>query len=126
MLISSLFAQNDHMSADQKRAEKINKAINNYHQALRSGNNGATESAIINIMSLKHEYPDHDYTILIVELERLEQQGDTKPIRFMSFIVKNYLVYPERYAWIDSVCCEQQKDFYALIAEKVHRQLDRN
>ena len=100
-------------------------AIQNYKIALESENLGMIESAILNILKLKHYYPDCDYSSLIDPLESLESNKENKTIRFMSYIVKNYLTYPERYAWIDKVHDEFDKDFHMIIADLVSAQVSK-
>lgn len=121
-VFSQILSKTEVVKAD---SQKIVRAIANYQRALTSQNNGAAESAIINIMNLKYTYPKHDYSPLVSELKNLEIEGGTKSIRFLSFIVKNYLLYPERYAWIETICCEQDKMFYTVIAERVKEQIER-
>jgi len=122
LMLYPSFAQNKNLSAEVEavKQQKIEMAIKNYQQALESDNLGMIESAILNTMSLKYHYPDYDYSSLIEPLESLENNDESKSIRFMSYIVKNYLLYPDRYAWIDQVHYEFDKDFYAVIAEKVY------
>jgi hypothetical protein len=43
----------------------------------------------------------------------------------MSFIVKNYLEHPERYAWIEKAKLQFDKDMYAVIAQKVAEQIEK-
>ena len=119
------FAQNNNVeqeNQDNKRA-KVELGIKNYKKALESDNFGMIESAILNVMNLKFHYPDYDYTSLIVPLESLENNDNSKSIRLMSYIVKNYLKYPDRYAWISKAYYELDKDFYTVISEKISNQV---
>ena len=106
-----------------KNMVNIERGIANYQKALESDNAGMMESAIINIMRLKYTSPDFDYQTLIEPLQNLEVQGPTKSIRFMAYIVKNYLIYPERYTWVEDLCCKQGKMFFALMGDKIHAQV---
>ena len=126
LMILPSFAQDNQNTVKQLSLsqKQIEQAIKNYQKALENDNPGMTESAIINIMSLKYYYPQYDYQQIVNQLEKLEEQGLTKSIKFMSYIVKNYILYPERYAWIDKLCCEKDQMFYAVIAEKVHVQVN--
>ena len=120
------FAQNDGLiQANQDiNPTKIEMGIENYKKALESDNLGMIESAILNVMKLKFNYPDYDYSSLIKPLESLENNDGSKSIRFMSYIVKNYLEYPDRYTWINKASFELDKDFYTVIAEKISAQVD--
>jgi hypothetical protein len=121
------FAQNNYYNSKDSVAEKqkIERAIQNYKKALESNNLGMIESAILNTMNLKYHYPNYDYSSLIEPLQSLQANDKSKSVRFTSFIVKNYLLHPERYAWIDQVHNKFDKDFYVVIAEKVSEQLDK-
>jgi hypothetical protein len=120
------FAQNDSLiQANQDiNPTKIKVGIENYKKALESDNLGMIESAILNVMKLKFNYPDYDYSSLIEPLESLENNDRSKSIKFMSYIVKNYLEYPDRYTWINKATFEVNKDFYTVIAEKISAQVD--
>lgn len=127
LMLYPSFAQNNSQDNENQVAEKrkIELAIKNYKNALESDNLGATESAILNTMNLKFHYPDYDYSSLIQPLESLENNDESKTIRFMSYIVKNYLLHPERYAWMEDVHFQFDKDFYAIIGEKVSAQVSK-
>ena len=127
LIFQSSIAQSTDLYTDNQAAnkEKIEMAVNNYKNALESDNLGMTESAILNILKLKYYYPDYDYSSLIEPLESLETNAENKTIRIMSYIVKNYLTYPERYAWIDKVHDEFDKDFHMIIADLVSAQVSK-
>ncbi len=122
-LLSFAQESDDVLKTMDNEKTKINQAISNYQNALKSENPGVTESAIINIMKLKYHYPEYDYLTLVDHLQNLERTGKTKSILFMSYIVKNYLLFPERYTWVGEMCCSQEKLFYAVMAEKIHKQV---
>ena len=125
LMLYPSFAQNNELSLEIKSETQIIEiAIKNYKKALESKNLGMIESAILNTMNIKFHHPDYDYSSLIEPLELLETNDKSKSIRFMSYIVKNYLLYPERYTWMDKIYYEFDKDFYTVIAEKVYEQLD--
>jgi len=105
--------------------QKIEMAIKNYKNALEGDNLGMIESATINVMKLKYHYPDYDYSSLIEPLESLETNDKSKSIRFISYIVKNYLINPDRYAWMEKAQIEFDRDFYVLITEKITEQVEK-
>ena len=92
-------------------------AIKNYKKALESDNLGMIESALINIMKLKYNYPDYDYTSLVQTLDSLETADKSRGVRFMSYILKNYLLHPDRYAWMEEAQIKFDKDLYALLID---------
>ena len=104
--------------------QRVEMAITNYKKALESDNLGMIESAIINVMKLKHRYPVYDYSSLVEPLAALENTDKGESIKFMSYIVKNYLQHPDRYAWIEKAQLKFDKDLYAVIAEKVADQVE--
>jgi hypothetical protein len=126
LIVSPIFAQNNDPihKAQITEKQKIEMAVKNYKNALESDNLGMIESATINIMKLKYRYPDYDYSSLIKPLESLQTNDKSKSIRFMSYIVKNYLIHPERYAWMEKAQIEFDKDFFVAITDKVDEQVD--
>lgn len=125
ILVTLTFAQatSDQSQTELKELEKIQDAIANYDKGLLHENQGVTESAIINIMRLKYNYPNYDYRTLVNHLENLENAGETKSIRFMAYIVKNYLLHPERFTWVEDMCCKHDQLFYSMISQKIHNQV---
>ena len=126
IFIFPVFAQDaDHNSGVKvSEQQKIENAIQNYKMALESDNLGMIESAIINVMKLKHHYPEYNYSSLIPVLDYLEKNNQSTSVRFMSYIVKNYLVYPDRYAWLEKAELEFNEDLYVIIAQKVTEQVE--
>jgi hypothetical protein len=127
LFVLPVFAQNNVTDTADAVIEqqKINSAIKNYKKALESENLGMVESAIINVMSLKYHYPDCDYSSLIQPLVALEENDQSKSIRFLSYILKNYLNHPERYAWMEEAHIIFDNDLYAVLAEKVTVQVEK-
>jgi hypothetical protein len=127
LFASISFAQETGQVEYQKftEQEKVEMAIKNYKNALESDNLGMIESAIINVMRLKYNYPDYDYSSLLQPLASLEDNDKSESVKFMSFIVKNYLEHPERYAWIEKAKLQFDKDMYAVIAQKVAEQIEK-
>jgi hypothetical protein len=126
LIVLPTFAQEDNSKNAQPTTEqqKIEMGIKNYKKALESDNSGMIESAIINVMKLKYNYPDYDYSSLVQPLASLESTDMSKPIRFMSYIVKNYLEYPDRYAWMNEVQIKSDFDLYAAFAQKITEQVE--
>jgi hypothetical protein len=126
LIVLPSFAQEDDPKNVQPITEqhKIEMAIKNYKKALESDNSGMIESAIINVMKLKYNYPDYDYSSLVQPLASLESTDMSKPIRFMAYIVKNYLEYPDRYAWMKDVQIKSDIDLYAAFAQKISEQVE--
>ena len=127
MLVLPSIAQQNIHTTDQPLTEqiKIEMAIKNYKKALESENLGMVESAILNVMKLKHHYPDYDYSSLIQPLASLEGNDKSKSVRFMSYIVKNFLEHPDRYAWMERAEIEFDKDLYSVIAQKIAKQVEK-
>jgi hypothetical protein len=103
--------------------QKIEMAIKNYKKALESDNLGMIESAIINVMKLKYQYPDYNYSSLVQPLAALENNEMNRSIKFMSYIVKNYLVHPDRYAWMEEVQLKFDKDLPTVFTQKIAQQV---
>ena len=127
LIVIPSFAQNTKhdTQVEDSEQQKVEHAIKNYKVALESNNLGMIESAIINIMKLKYHYPEYNYSSLVPVLDSLESNDQSKSIRFMSYIVKNYLVHPERYAWLQKAELEFDTNLPVVIAEKISEQVDR-
>jgi hypothetical protein len=77
------------------------RAPANYLVALQKDNLGVVESAMINIMKLRTVYPEGDYDEICAQLEKLQNNGKTKSIRFMAYITCNYINSPDRFTWLN-------------------------
>ena len=133
LLYTSLAYASDSLKiSDNKSAQNNTIAINstsldrapaNYLMALQQTNEGVVESAIIKLMKLKYYYPQMDYSKISVQLEKLETDGKSESIRFMAYIVGNYIKHPERFAWVKKGVDKSTDQFFALINERVVSQV---
>ena len=121
VLFQIAFAQN---TVDRDVAT-IDLAIKNYLVALNGNNDGAVESTIINLMNLRYYYPKNDYSLVRQKLQELEEKGNTRSIRLLSYIVRNYIQYPQRFVWLDEFQRNMDGNFYVTIAGKIHSQMER-
>jgi hypothetical protein len=78
-----------------------NAAIQNYHKALSSGNDGLVESALVNIMHVKKVYPQGDYKNILKQLEVMMIEIPQKSFRLQAYVVHTYIKHPERFSWLD-------------------------
>jgi hypothetical protein len=106
------------------KSTSLDRAPANYLMALKQTNEGVVESAIIKVMKLKYYYPEMDYSEITTQLEKLETDGKSESIRFMAYIVGNYIKHPERFAWIKKGVDKNTDQFFALINERVVSQLE--
>lgn len=101
-------------------SEKVLKmAPENYLRGLQRDNLGVVESSMLNIMILQTYYPKGDYEKISNELERLQNQGKTKSIRFMAFITNNYIKSPDRFTWLDQNNLTVMDSTLAIVGEKL-------
>jgi len=114
ILVTSIFAQ---------PRDPIAKGIDNYLLALNSKNDGLVESAIMNIIKLKMNYPERDYTTVINQLDRLTQLHANKIIRIEAYVVLTYLQYPERFDWLQKLNESQRDDLLLNLVDKIHQQI---
>jgi hypothetical protein len=105
------------------KSTSLDRAPANYLMALKQTNEGVVESAIIKVMKLKYYYPQMDYSEITAQLEKLEMDGNSESIRFMAYIVGNYIKHPERFAWVKKGVDKNTDKFFALINERVVSQV---
>ena len=66
--------------------EDIQKCINRYQISLRHHNNGVVQSAIINLIRIRMQYPNLKYACFKPDLKNLEQSGRNNDIRLLAGI----------------------------------------
>jgi len=84
----------------QKNRNQLEKGIANYLQALRQVNEGLVESAMINLIRMKFNYPDLDYSQSVKSLQSLAETGRTQSLRFLAFFTWHYLEDPVAISWL--------------------------
>jgi hypothetical protein len=114
-----------HENSSSVKGTSLDHATDNYLMALKQDNEGVVESAIIKVMKLKYYYPEKDYSEIKTQLEKLELDGQTESIRFMAYIVSNYLKHPERFAWVKKGVDENSDHFFSLINDQVVAQVNK-
>jgi hypothetical protein len=100
----------------------ISRAVDNYLAALNHSNPGVVGSAIINIMKLKTEYPDLDYTKLVETLKKTSLNSKNQVTRRKAYIAALYLRHPERFNWIKKGTYEENNAFFELLALRIEMQ----
>jgi hypothetical protein len=114
ILVTTIFAQ---------PGDPIAKGIDNYLSALNSKNDGLVESAIVNIIKLKMNYPERDYTTVTNQLDRLTHLHANKIIRIEAYVVLTYMQYPERFDWLQKLNGSQIDDLLSNLVYKIHQQI---
>jgi hypothetical protein len=109
--------------AQPTKEELLQLAPANYARALLSDNEGMQQSAILNVMRLKLEYPDINCDTVCIPLTQLVNESENQSIRFMAYIAGQYMKHPERFQWINKTTLEKQPEFFELFAEKVGQQV---
>jgi len=93
-------------------------SVPNYYKALNSDNHGMVESAIENLVKLKVQSPDLDFSKVIKKLDQLTEDGQTIQIKYKAFVANLYLESPEKFNWITSEDKEKQvKLFDTMFAQ---------
>lgn len=64
----------------------IQKCINHYQISLRHHNDGVVQSAMINLIQIRMQYPDLNYACFKTELKTLEKSGRNNDIRLLAGI----------------------------------------
>ena len=107
------------------KCTSLDRAHDNYLMALKQDNEGLVGSAIVKVMKLKYYYPEKDYSEIKTQLEKLESTGQTESIRFMAYIVGNYIKHPEHFAWIKKGVDKNSDHFFSLINDRVAAQVNK-
>ena len=100
----------------------VTKAATNYLIALGHANNGVVESAIMNVMRMKLEYPDYDYAEIIKALEKVSAKSSNAVTKRKAYIASVYLMYPDRFNWIKKSTAEKNNAFFELLATRIEMQ----
>jgi len=109
------------ISAQAQSAKTLKAALPNYSNALNSNNDGVIESAIENLVKLKIHAPDLDFSKVTKRLDQLTEQGNTREIKYKSFIAYLYLEDAERFNWIAS----EDRDKKLKIVEELFVRLEK-
>jgi len=100
----------------------ITRAANNYLFALGNENNGVVESAIMNVMKMRLEYPEYNYTEIIKALNNVSEKSSNAVTKRKAHIASVYLKYPDRFNWIKKNTTEKNNAFFELLATRIERQ----
>ncbi|MEL6820745.1 MAG: hypothetical protein AAFP70_03200 [Calditrichota bacterium] len=117
-LFGSTFA-----SANEVSNTDLKKAVQVYTESLKHSNTGIIESTIFNIMRMKKQYADVDYSAASTQMEALLVNPPSEIIRYKAFIAINYLENPERFPWIEEISPEKSAEFFHRLSEKLIEQL---
>ena len=102
--------------------KNVTRAADNYLVALNHWNSGVVGSAIMNIMKLRTEYPELNYTKLAESLEKISLNSEDQVTRRKASIAALYLRHPERFTWIKKGTYQENNAFFELLALKIEMQ----
>jgi len=80
--------------------DRLEKGLAGYLLALQCKNEGVVESALMNLIKMKSQYPDLDYSRIIERLQYMQEQGQSRGLRFLAFFTLSYLQNPENLNWL--------------------------
>lgn len=120
--VAALFSSTFVLANEASKSD-LEKAVKVYTESLKHTNKGIVESTIFNVMRMKKEYADIDYSSASAQLEALLVNPPSEIIRYKAFIAINYLEKPERFPWIEEVNPEQSAEFFQRLSEKLIEQL---
>ena len=73
----------------------LDTAEENYVLLCKKGCPTVTESVILNIIVMKANYPDFDYTKITKSLDKIVQSHESTVVRHKAYIASMYLRHPE-------------------------------
>lgn len=102
--------------------EAVNKAIDNFIFGLRLDNTGVRESAIINVMELKLNYPELEYEPVADVLDSIAVAVENPVIQRKAYVAANFLRHPEWFSWIKKRTDEENVAFFRVLSMKIEGQ----
>jgi len=102
--------------------EFLQKACSSYTTCLKSDEHCLVTSALINIMRMYYENPQHNFDQVKKQLEILIKEGRTMRIRYLSEIAKSYLSEEANYDWIMDREGEEIYIYFILEYERLSKE----
>ncbi|MGH1366179.1 MAG: hypothetical protein ACRBF0_21645 [Calditrichia bacterium] len=103
--------------------DKLSKAIAVYATSLQHNNKGVVESTIFNVMRLKRDHANLDYSEIRSNLKILLINPPSQTIRYKAFIALNYLESPQHFPWIEEIKPGEPAESFRVLSEKLTQQL---
>lgn len=104
-------------------AEAVDKAPQNFENALKSDNPGLVESAIFLTVKYKLFYPEKNTGKLVKAIDRLVKKGQTKSIRYKAYLASEYMRHGELLANVEKEDYKDGDQFFKLLADKLEDEL---
>ena len=111
----------------QRTEESLQKALKHYEENLTHDNEGVVKSSIQNIMRMKVNYPQINYSNVCSKLENISFESESKLVRYMAYVAVDIIKYPEQFLWDLPDNYEESNEFfqnYEFIFDKPIAQLD--
>ncbi|MBD3226255.1 MAG: hypothetical protein GF313_16120 [Caldithrix sp.] len=112
--VNASFAMNPTIDVEEAKAT--------YCLALDNQVDGVVESAIFNLMLLKRNFPEHNYTDVQKKLANIVKQSQNKTMCTKAYVALSYLKYPERFAWLDRLAQQNPKEAFTQLCTELEKQ----
>lgn len=119
MMMGAANAQTPADDAGKYRSADLNKAEKNYVACLRSGNEGAMESALGQIARMQLSVTDVRFSALTKEVAKLTADDQPERIRYKAYLVENLCGNPALFAAEGAKKYNDTDEMFSAIATRL-------
>jgi hypothetical protein len=108
---------------------RLDKALDAYMRGLNHTLPAIVESSMFNLLVLRIDYPEIDYTEALKKLDEISVNGKTSVLRYKAYVTTEYLKNPTLFLDVDPVDFSQYMDveradyFYLALSKALQNQL---
>lgn len=109
--------------------KRLERAIEAYQRGLNHTIPAIIESAMFNLLVLKIDYPDMDFTSSLTKLDELSLHGKTSVVRYKAHVTAAFIKNPTLFLDVESSEFDQYMDvekadhFYLALSKALQNQL---
>jgi hypothetical protein len=109
--------------------KKLERAIEAYQRGLNHSMPAIVESSMFNLLVLKIDYPDTDFTSALKKLDDLCVYGKTSAVRYKALVTTEFIKNPTLFLDVDAIEFSQYIDvekadhFYLALSKVLQNQI---
>ncbi len=109
--------------------KKLERAIEAYQRGLNHSMSAIVESSMFNLLVLKIDYPETDFTTVLKKLDNLSIYGKTSAIRYKAHVTNAFIKDPTLFLDVDVIEFNKYMDvekadhFYLALSNVLQNQL---
>lgn len=111
------------------RESRLEKAVESFQRGLNHQFPAIVESSMFNLLVLKIDYPDMDFTKVLKKLDDLQLYGKTSVVRYKAHVTTEFIKNPSMFLDVDPSEFNQYMDvekadhFYLALSKVLQNQL---